>query len=222
MFTALLECRIFSANLRPLVQALPETRARVSTHMVSSDDDRDAGLKFGFRAQQRMRERERREKSKDERKKREREADEEREMVKDVAKRIAEGDLRARVLAKVAVQLKTDEVQARLTEQVDTAQAATRKVCRVRVVLGRPFGVRKTFGLVALSGRGVRCGRRGSPQWRRRATRRFAMRSARRRSVSPRTRTLLTSSLRTHGWWPRRSAAQIVAWASSRRALWYK
>ena len=114
--------------------------------MVSSDDDRDAGLKFGFRAQQRMRERERREKSKDERKKREREADEEREMVKDVAKRIAEGDLRARVLAKVAEQLKTDEVQARLTEQVDTAQAATRKVCRVRVVLGRPFGVRKTFG----------------------------------------------------------------------------
>ena len=180
--------------------------------MVSSDDDRDAGLKFGFRAQQRMRERERREKSKDERKKREREADEEREMVKDVAKRIAEGDLRARVLAKVAEQLKTDEVQARLTEQVDTAQAATRKVCRVRAVLG----------LVALSGRGVRCGRRGSPQWRRRATRPFAMRSARRRSVSPRTRTLLTSSPRTHGWWPRRSAAQIVAWASSLRALWYK
>ena len=102
--------------------------------MVSSDDDRDAGLKFGFRAQQRMRERERREKSKDERKKREREADEEREMVKDVAKRIAEGDLRARVLAKVAEQLKTDEVQARLIEQVDTAQAATRKVCRARLL----------------------------------------------------------------------------------------
>jgi hypothetical protein len=96
--------------------------------MVSSDDDRDAGLKFGFRAQQRLRERERREKSKDERKKREREADEEREMVKDVARRIAEGDLRARVLAKVAEQLETDEVQARLTEQVDDAQAATRKV----------------------------------------------------------------------------------------------
>ena len=96
--------------------------------MVSSDDDRDRGLKFGFRAQQRMRERERREKSKDERKKREREADEEREMMKDVAKRIAEGDLRARVLAKVAEQLKTDEVQARLTEQVDTARAAMRKV----------------------------------------------------------------------------------------------
>ena len=96
--------------------------------MVSSDDDRDRGLKFGFRAQQRMRERERREKSKDERKKREREADEEREMMKDVAKRISEGDLRARVLAKVAEQLKTDEVQARLTEQVDTARAAMRKV----------------------------------------------------------------------------------------------
>ena len=96
--------------------------------MVSSDDDRDRGLKFGFRAQQRMRERERREKSKDERKKREREADEEREMMKDVAKRIAEGDLRARVLAKVAEQLKTDEVQARLAEQVDTARAAMRKV----------------------------------------------------------------------------------------------
>ena len=96
--------------------------------MVSSDDDRDAGLKFGFRAQQRLRERERREKSKDERKKREREADEEREMVKDVARRIAEGDLRARVLAKVAEQLETDEVQARLTKQVDDAQAATRKV----------------------------------------------------------------------------------------------
>merc|ERR1712194_932281 len=46
---------------------------------------------------------------------------------KDVAKRIAEGDLRARVLAKVAEQLKTNEVQARLIEQVDTAQAATRK-----------------------------------------------------------------------------------------------
>ena len=99
--------------------------------MASSDEDPDAGLKFGFRAQQRMRERERREKSKDERKKREREAVEEREMVQDVANRIAEGDLRARVLAKVAEQLKTDEVQARLTEQVDTAQAATRKVHRV-------------------------------------------------------------------------------------------
>ena len=105
--------------------------------MVSSDDDRDRGLKFGFRAQQRMRERERREKSKDERKKREREADEEREMMKDVAKRIAEGDLRARVLAKVAEQLKTDEVQARLAEQVDTARAAMRKVRgRVRFVRG--------------------------------------------------------------------------------------
>ena len=115
--------------------------ARVDS-MVSSDDDRDAGLKFGFRAQQRMRERERREKSKDERKKREREADEEREMVKDVAKRIAEGDLRARVLAKVAEQLKTDEVQARLTEQVDTARAAKRQVCRVRLsVLGAGFGM---------------------------------------------------------------------------------
>ena len=55
-------------------------------------------------------------------------ADEEREMVKDVARRIAEGDLRARVLAKVAEQLETDEVQARLTKQVDDAQAATRKV----------------------------------------------------------------------------------------------
>ena len=49
-------------------------------------------------------------------------------MMKDVAKRIAEGDLRARVLAKVAKQLKTDEVQARLAEQVDTARAAMRKV----------------------------------------------------------------------------------------------
>ena len=103
--------------------------------MVSSDEDRDAGhMKFGFRAQQRVRERERREKQKDDRKKREREAEEERELVQDVANRIAEGDLRARVRAQVVEHLKTDEVQARLIEQVDTAQAATRKVCHARLL----------------------------------------------------------------------------------------
>ena len=111
--------------------------------MVSSDEDRDAGhMKFGFRAQQRVRERERREKQKDDRKKREREAEEERELVQDVANRIAEGDLRARVRAQVVEHLKTDEVQARLTEQVDTARAAKRQVCRVRLsVLGAGFGM---------------------------------------------------------------------------------
>ena len=120
--------RWFSPTAQTALRPRPSDAAAPAAGMVSSDDDRDRGLKFGFRAQQRMRERERREKSKDERKKREREADEEREMMKDVAKRIAEGDLRARVLAKVAEQLKTDEVQARLAEQVDTARAAMRKV----------------------------------------------------------------------------------------------
>ena len=135
--------------------------------MVSSDEDRDAGhMKFGFRAQQRVRERERREKQKDDRKKREREAEEERELVQDVANRIAEGDLRARVRAQVVEHLKTDEVQARLTEQVDTARAAKRQVCRVRLsVLGAGFGMvhspaaaRAVAGWALCSGGG---GRRG-------------------------------------------------------------
>ena len=95
--------------------------------MVSSDDERDGSLRFGWRSQQRMRERERREKQKEERKRKEREAEEEREMEASVAGRITSGDLRERVVAQVIERLKADDVQARLKKQVDSARAAKRQ-----------------------------------------------------------------------------------------------
>ena len=100
---------------------------RFCTAMVSSDDERDGSLRFGWRSQQRMRERERREKQKEERKRKEREAEEEREMEASVAGRITSGDLRERVVAQVIERLKADDVQARLKKQVDSARAAKRQ-----------------------------------------------------------------------------------------------
>ena len=48
-------------------------------------------------------------------------------MEAEVARRIAEGDLRERVVARVVELLKSDEVQARLTKEVDEKRAARRQ-----------------------------------------------------------------------------------------------
>ena len=101
-----------------------------------SDDDDDGKTRFGWRAQQRTKERERRERAKEDRRKRERDAVEERELEAEVTRRIAEGDLRERVAARVVELLKSDENQQRIESAVATTRAAKRQV---RHACGQPL-----------------------------------------------------------------------------------
>ena len=101
-----------------------------------SDDEDDGKTRFGWRAQQRTKERERRERAKEDRRKRERDAVEERELEAEVTRRIAEGDLRERVAARVVELLKSDEIQQRIESAVATTRAAKRQV-RSRHARGR-------------------------------------------------------------------------------------
>ena len=84
-------------------------------------DDGNSNLRFGWKGQQRLRERERRERQREERRRRDEEAEEEAEMEQAVKRRLAEGDLRETVVARVIELLKTEAVQAQIATQADEA-----------------------------------------------------------------------------------------------------
>ena len=85
----------------------------------------------------RLRERERRERQKQERRLREREAEEERKAEEEVKRRLTEGDLREKVVAKVVEQLRTEEVQKRIAQQTEEARAKKLKAGLDAIETGR-------------------------------------------------------------------------------------